>query len=434
MANTQPIGLKDFFKTLANPLLNPPSSSVNGPSLSSRTQTLPNGAGSFESPTPNMSMAPTSLSSVYSGSPAPTAPVVTPPAKKTPSSPSSPASLDYSKYINPKTGQPYSPQEYADMVAGKITGGAVPKYAGDALSNPDQSAADLEKTGIGLNNARNDIATGATDPYKVGSKSGIQYTPEELAAIEKAYGGTFDPAINDVITKLTEKQKKDELAAQNEQKLKEMALQHKYDIELKKTPSGDSSSGGSSAGYVYTPGTDKVVDSWAQRIYDGVNKITEIPAGNKGLRDKVIVALTSLGNTLDGRPTTTELGKAALANAKDLLDKFDQGKGTSAVGKSRIFGGSVAVPGTDKSNFVNDFNSVKSQLALEAVKYLKGQGSVSDAERQILSQAATKLNLAQSEDEFRSTLSNIINTLSGTTDGSSNVVTAPDGTKVQITD
>lgn len=188
----------------------------------------------------------------------------------------------------------------------------------------------------------------------------------------------------------------------------------------------------------YTPGANPVVDSWAARIQSGSAKITDIPASQAGLRNSVTVALNAQGNQLNGKPTTTELGLAAKTTAQGLLDKFNKGEGTSAVGKSGMLDsfGYGLIPGTARANFVTDFNSLKSQLSLEGVKYLKGQGAVSDSERALLASAVTKLNLSQSEDEFKTTLQGIIDKLNGnaSTPPSDNVVTAPDGTQVQITD
>lgn len=188
---------------------------------------------------------------------------------------------------------------------------------------------------------------------------------------------------------------------------------------------------------VYTPGADVTVDSWAERIQSGQAKITDIPASQASLRNKVTVALGSMGNTTDGKPTVTEMGKNALATAQGLMTKFTLGQGTSAVGKSSLLStlGYGLIPGTQRANFVTDFKSLKDQLSLEGVKYLKGQGQVSDAERAMLASAVTKLNLSQSESEFKSTLQGIIDKLSGTSNSNvSNVVTAPDGEQIEITD
>ncbi len=177
--------------------------------------------------------------------------------------------------------------------------------------------------------------------------------------------------------------------------------------------------GGTSSTGTYVPGADLNVDGWATRIQNGTAKFTDIPASQVGLRNSVNVALTAMGNSSEGKPTATELGKAALSTAKDLVSKFKNRLGTSVVGRSRLFGGGIATPGSDSANFINDFKSLKSQLALEGVKYLKGQGAVSDSERALLTQAVTKLDLSQSEDEFKKTLDDIVTRLEGGSTGSS---------------
>jgi hypothetical protein len=104
----------------------------------------------------------------------------------------------------------------------------------------------------------------------------------------------------------------------------------------------------------------------------------------------------------------------ALTSAQQLLDKFVNREGTAAVGGSRIFGTQL-IPGSAAKNFEIQFDNVKSLLSLDNIKYLKGQGQVSDAERRLLADASTKLNLSQSEAEFKTTLEGIINGLSGAT-------------------
>ena len=177
------------------------------------TRTLPNGGGSYQSPTVLPPLFPNGVNFAP-----PVSPVVDT-TKITPAVTAQSTAPVISKYINPKTGGYYTPQEYANSVASKIPAsknmGDVSKTAGDALMNPDQTTSQLTTTARNLNNARNDIATGATDPYKVGADSGIAYSPTELAAIEKAYAGVYDPALNDVFTRL--KDKKDQEAAKQKQ-------------------------------------------------------------------------------------------------------------------------------------------------------------------------------------------------------------------------
>ena len=118
----------------------------------------------------------------------------------------------------------------------------------------------------------------------------------------------------------------------------------------------------------------------------------------------------------DMTPEVSEMGQLAHNSAVDLMSKFTSGSGTSAVGMSGMFGsfGYGLVPGTERADFINSFDSLKSQLSLDAIKYIKGQGTITDGERQMLSQSVTKLNLDQSEEEFEKTLQVIIDKLSGT--------------------
>ena len=72
----------------------------------------------------------------------------------------------------------------------------------DQFKNADGTTADAEAAARRIGNTRNDIAVGETDPYGVGKDSGIQYTPAELSAIEKAYAGVYDPALDTALAKV----------------------------------------------------------------------------------------------------------------------------------------------------------------------------------------------------------------------------------------
>ena len=113
----------------------------------------------------------------------------------------------------------------------------------------------------------------------------------------------------------------------------------------------------------------------------------------------------------------TELKTNALQSAKELLNKFNEGTGTSAVGGNILnrLGafGDLLGKGTGRADFTIQFDNLKALLSLDNVKYLKGQGQVSDAERRLLEQASAKLNRAQSETEFKKALEDIVTSLSG---------------------
>jgi hypothetical protein len=199
---------------------------------------LPNGGGTFQSPAPIVQGTENPMPQATWGNGAPvyqnplqTGGGVTP-AKPIFSAPSTtanpiptptPAPAARSKYINPETGKYFTPQEYANYVALRIPAskgaGDIPQYAGDAMTKPDESTTALTARATNLNNTRNDIATGTTDPYKAGAKSGIAYSPQELNAIEKAYAGVYDPALNDVFARLKEREAEEKKKADREEQI-----------------------------------------------------------------------------------------------------------------------------------------------------------------------------------------------------------------------
>lgn len=249
----EPMTLSQFFKKIGQDFSNLPP--VTTAPVPTRTQNLPMGAGSYQTPSgqPNMSIAPNQsvapkpinvpLKDVASGK----APVVQPKIS-TPSggAPAPTKTTIPPAWINPETGGFYTPEEIANNIAKSAPGaraGDVPKFAGDTLTQGPQTTEKLMMDAATLNNARNDIRVGETDPYKVGSESGIAYTPAELAAVEKAYAGIYDPAINSALAKLEAKQKEDEEKRSLDADLKKMAVQFEYDKRLKSIGSGGGGSG-----------------------------------------------------------------------------------------------------------------------------------------------------------------------------------------------
>lgn len=245
-------------------LLNSKSKGLNFPLgnfMVPQTRNLPNGGGSYTvgQQTPGTFIGPQNKITP--------APVVQPPVvvnQQSPQVTNTPAvsqNQPNNKYINPVTGQYYTPQEYADVVAQKIpvskNNGDVGTYAGNAITNPNQTKEQLNRSAYGMNNARNDIAVGQTDPYDITQGGKIVYSPQERAAIEKAYAGIYDPALSDVFTKLDTQAKKEVADLAQKNKLEEMAQQHKYDLELKKTPAGGTS--GLNDTGTYTSDLDAIV-------------------------------------------------------------------------------------------------------------------------------------------------------------------------------
>lgn len=225
--------LSDFLKGSLGLGFGPGVGAV-GPGFSTRTQNLPNGGGSYQTPAPAQS------SNMSNKVPAPTstdAPIpVVPPVVAATTAPK-PLFTGPTGPSVPVTPKP-DPKAVADAIYNSITAGDVSKYAGDQFKNPTPTTTQAMDEASNLNNAGNDISTGATDPYGVASKSGIPYTPAELDAIQKAYSGIYDPAIHSALARLDIAQKADASKLAEKQKLDEMAQQFKYDIALKQTPAG----------------------------------------------------------------------------------------------------------------------------------------------------------------------------------------------------
>jgi len=107
----------------------------------------------------------------------------------------------------------------------------------------------------------------------------------------------------------------------------------------------------------------------------------------------------------------TALQKEALSSAQQLMEYVKTNKGTSALGFTGVFG-TAKIPGTAAYNLSKQYDNLKSLLSLENIKYLKGQGQVSDAERRLLADASTKLDKGLPFKEFKKTLVDIISVLS----------------------
>lgn len=218
--------LAEYYKQNYNMSLTPPA-------FSTRTQTLPYGGGTFLTPVPSQKPV---VTAPPVQKPVVTAPVVQKPVFNQPTPPVQPVQTEQPyqvppQYINPKTGGLYTAQEIVDNMKKVMPQGDIPKYAGDTLVQGPQTTEQLTGTAAGLNNARNDIATGTTDPYKVASASGVAYSPAEMRAIENAYAGIYDPAINSAYAKLEAKQKADQEAIA--QKREELLIKLRTDEDIR---------------------------------------------------------------------------------------------------------------------------------------------------------------------------------------------------------
>jgi len=332
------------------------------------------------------------------------------------------ATATRSKYINPRTGTYFqTAKEYGDYVATKIPVATdVPKYAGNAVTNPDQSATALQGTARNLNNARDDIAVGATDPYKAGNKSGIAYSPQELSAIEKAYAGIYDPALNDVFARLKTKQDEDAAAADAKQKLELLAQQHKYDLEtaaqnnaydiaLKKTPTyaDENAAAQLSAGGTYVPGENPVADSYIDRINRGDDTQANIFKQISGVKNQPLRDAISLGLNSTRYDAAKAVGSLDTVNQ---INKLLANPGLAGISGTlqQFTGGLWGQEKTAKTLY----DQVAAQAQVQGAALAKGQGQISDYERKIFRDASVGINRGMGDKEFRQALVNMRGALS----------------------
>ncbi len=365
------------------------------------TRTLPVTGQTYQSPVlaqPTAPVAPAAPVRIAAPA-APVRSVYSAPAA--PAAPSAPAGLDYSKYTDPATGQVMSPQQYAEFLARRVTGGSIPNYAGNALTQAPQTSAQLTSTATDLNNQRNDIATGTTDPYKAASASGVAYSPSELAAIEKAYAGIYDPALKDVFAKLDAKTKEDAAAAELKNQLALQAQRHKDDLELKKTPSPTDaaaisglSGGNASGGYV--EGANPIVDSWVQRISRGEAKLADITGvKNQGLKNLVNAGL----NTVKSRNATSSGNLDTVNTINTLLSNPSLDNISGFIGQTGI----TSLFGKAKTA-KTEYDNILGAIQLAKAGQIKGQGAVSDYERGVLKAASAAIDRGQSDKDFKDAL------------------------------
>lgn len=270
-----------------------------------------------------------------------------------------------------------TPDEIANEVGGAIGSahgnGDIGTLALEQFGGNGKSAVELEADARRIGNTRNDIAVGETDPYKVASQSGIAYTAAELSAIEKAYAGIYDPALDTALAKVN--------AKQNEKPTEGFTLgkdQVRYDADGNPIAVGISSDDGTGGG-TYKKGANAVVDAYVDGFKNGTYKATDIPDQYKDL-----VAQGVKGSA----PAMTEAAKNALSNVNLLLTS-DLKKVTGASNLNPL----TFVPGSDSAPVRNLLSQLAGTLALKDRQQLKGSGAISDFEFRVLQQAASAMGV-----------------------------------------
>jgi len=214
------------------------------------------------------------------------------------------------QFMNPD-GSMKTPEQIATEVAETLktssATGDVGRMAGAEFGGANKTEEQLRAEAALVNNARNDIASGETDPFGIAGESGIAYTPAELQAIESAYAGVYDPAIVTAQAKLEAKQTENafsrEVTAEATQAERDfqndltmLGKKHGYDLEkmsadqefqkslasYKASLSG-SGAGGAGAGGAGADSPDYVIQQSAVAIRSIDNIMAKIEGSTSGM-------------------------------------------------------------------------------------------------------------------------------------------------------
>lgn len=228
-----PLNLSKFYQPNAatqamSPSTYKPSNFIGSLSgiFAPRTQQLPNGGGSYVTPTPNQ----TGILGPYNPNyRQPTPEIKT--DKKITQNTTSPTPQRTENPQPQSSGMDVASQLEAIRSALRAgNAGDIPGYNQFAYSQPTME--DALKTGNQLANTRNDIATGTTDPYGWGDTGETPFTFAELQAIQKAQAGIYDPAIEDAKAKYATASQDRQTAMDQQFELLKMEKQFGYDMAV----------------------------------------------------------------------------------------------------------------------------------------------------------------------------------------------------------
>ena len=197
----------------------------------------------------------------------------------------------------------------------------------------------------------------------------------------------------------------------------------KQDIEDELAKKGITSIGEGNSGYRYNPVTkqyelvahvDKTfapkagtgtgggpggispeAQSWADLIMEGRATIANVPAA---FRTQVASALNATKQTEGGLAQ-------GMYDAIVNLESHPGFKG--AIGTNALLGFGKGIGGTQSAGFLKELDTLKANLKLVNIKYLKGTGAISDAEGRTLENASTSLDPSLPESQFKTELERV---------------------------
>jgi hypothetical protein len=174
--------------------------------------------------------------------------------------------------------------------------------------------------------------------------------------------------------------------------------------------------------------------SWAQNIKSGTAKLSDVPASMKNAVSAVLA---------QGGSSQSDILNTTSSSLKELQDMVDNNKGFTAAVGSKIgwqtgfnlpwIGNTTGYAGTPAANFNAKLNQVKNDVVLPNLTLLHGLGRVTDREFQALSSAVTALGPNLSEDQFKTELKTITDTINKKmSQPDTQVLTGPDGKQYNV--
>lgn len=165
------------------------------------------------------------------------------------------------------------------------------------------------------------------------------------------------------------------------------------------------------------------IQAAAQSIFDGKSKLNEYPSAK---RLQINQALSKIYTATGGN----ELAQGAYS-AILLLEKHPGMAGAiGAKGPTSLFGVfSKPIEGSQAAGFLKALDTLKANIKLVNIKYLKGTGALSDAEGKTLEDAGTSLDPALPEAQFKQELARVKAALLK----ANNIDTSGGGTQIKVT-
>jgi hypothetical protein len=334
-----------------------------------------------------------------------------------------------------------TPDEIASEVGGTlrtINGvGDVGTLASEQFGGGPATTVDAEAEARRIGSIRNDIASGAADPYKVGADSGIAYTPAELRAIENAQAGIYDPALDTALAKVNQKQKEDEIRLSAE-------LQAEADANAPYTLGKDQvrigpggrviASGMTDAGFdgsTYTAGSNATVDAYVAGIKNKSLKMSDIPAEYKGM---VAQGMASAGDT--GSQYNRDQARTALTEINNALGYLDGSKSGMINSAGSPMGRALTgfLPGSDTVNLNVALDTVKAIVGFDALQRMREEsptggalGQITERELSFLQSVQGSLNTMQSTEKLVETLGRVQESFEII-----EIINSPDGTAFEM--